>query len=207
MKHSLLFKLLVVSTVLLLGAVGCKPKLKSPTPIPAATTRGPGTTGPEGPGPGPTVPIAPTTTERTVPEPTTPTTRTEVVPEDVDPEFHMRRDTNFFKAYTVYFDFDKSNIKSSERSKIEAVAKHLKDEPTHKVKIEGNCDERGTEGYNLALGERRALAIRKYLIDLGIASDRIGTISYGESRPVAEGHNEAAWKLNRRGDFVLLLPL
>ncbi len=207
MKHSLLLKLLVVSTVLLLGAVGCKPKLKSPTPIPATQTPRLTTTEPMPPGPGPIIPPGPTPTVGNVSTPNTETTRTEVVPEDVDPEFNMRRDTNFFKAYTVYFDFDKSNIKSSERAKIESVAKHLKAEPTHKVKIEGNCDERGTEGYNLALGERRALAIRKYLIDLGIAADRIGTISYGESRPVAEGHNEAAWKLNRRGDFVLLLPL
>ncbi len=206
MKHSLLFKLLVVSTVLLLGAVGCKPKLKSPTPIPAAKAGTPPPTGPEGTVPGAPVPPGPITNERPVPPPTTPSPGTENQPLANIDETGMTRDTNIFKAYTVYFDFDKSNIKVSERTKIEAVANHLRTEPTHHVKIEGNCDERGTEGYNLALGERRALAVRQYLINLGIASDRIHTISYGESRPVAEGHNEAAWKLNRRGDFVLLLP-
>jgi peptidoglycan-associated lipoprotein len=118
----------------------------------------------------------------------------------------MHRDETIFKAYSVYFDYDRSAIKSSERSKLEAVADHLKGQPTHKLKIEGNCDERGTEGYNLALGERRALAAREYLVKLGITPDRIYTISFGESRPVELGHNEASWSKNRRDDFVLLTP-
>jgi len=123
-----------------------------------------------------------------------------------DPDTGMQRDEGFFKANTVYFDFDRSTVKSSERSKIEAVANHLKSQPTHKVKVEGHCDERGTEGYNISLGEKRALAVRTYLVNLGISADRVYTISFGEARPAVEGHTESAWSKNRRGEFVLLLP-
>jgi len=72
--------------------------------------------------------------------------------------------------------------------------------------VEGNCDERGTEKYNLALGERRALAVREYLINLGIDSRQVVTVTYGKAKPAVDGHNEAAWSNNRRGDFVLLVP-
>jgi len=72
--------------------------------------------------------------------------------------------------------------------------------------VEGHADERGTEGYNLALGERRALSVRDYLINLGISPDRVGTTSFGESDPAELGQNEAAWAANRRAEFVLLLP-
>ncbi len=104
----------------------------------------------------------------------------------------------------VYFAYDSSAIEASERSKIEAVADALRASPTKRLIIEGHCDERGSNEYNLALGERRALAIRAYLIGLGISADRIQTKSYGEEQPVAFGHNEEAWRLNRRGEFVLL---
>jgi peptidoglycan-associated lipoprotein len=73
-------------------------------------------------------------------------------------------------------------------------------------KFEGNCDERGTEKYNLALGERRALSVREYLANLGMDPQRIKTVSYGFSKPVETGHNEAAWKQNRRADLVLVTP-
>ena len=86
------------------------------------------------------------------------------------------------------------------------VADHLKSNPTRKVKVEGHADERGTEGYNLALGERRALSVRDYLINLGISPDRVGTTSFGEFDPAELGQNEAAWAANRRAEFVLLLP-
>ena len=78
--------------------------------------------------------------------------------------------------------------------------------PSAAVQVEGHCDERGTEEYNRALGERRALAAREALIGLGIASDRVDTISYGEDKPAVPGHNESAWSKNRRGAFVLLTP-
>jgi peptidoglycan-associated lipoprotein len=115
-------------------------------------------------------------------------------------------DREKFKAQTVYFDFDSAAVKSGEKGKIDIVAAHLKANPSHAVKIEGNCDERGTEEYNRSLGERRALAVREALIADGIAPDRVDTISFGEDKPAAPGHDEAAYKLNRRDEFVLLTP-
>ena len=72
--------------------------------------------------------------------------------------------------------------------------------------MEGNCDERGTEKYNLSLGERRALAVREYLANLGVDSRRVVTVTYGAAKPVDPGHNESAWKKNRRGELILLTP-
>jgi peptidoglycan-associated lipoprotein len=103
----------------------------------------------------------------------------------------------------VYFDYDSSLVAATERSKIEAVAQNLKQNNSFAVIIEGHCDERGSNEYNLALGERRAQAIRDYLASLGIGPDRIQTKSYGEEKPANPGHDEAAWAANRRGEFVL----
>jgi len=118
----------------------------------------------------------------------------------------MIPDRDTFKSNIIYFDFDRSSIKTSERSKLDAIAKILKSKPETKIQIEGHCDERGTEEYNRALGERRALAAREYLIRSGISADRIFTISYGEDKPADPGHNEEAWAKNRRDEFILLLP-
>lgn len=107
---------------------------------------------------------------------------------------------------TVYFDFDRATIKASEESKLSDVANYLKNNPANFLKIEGNCDERGTEKYNLSLGERRALAAREYLANLGIDATRIKTVTYGASKPVDPGHNEDAWKKNRRDDMVVITP-
>ena len=111
-----------------------------------------------------------------------------------------------FKADTVYFAYDSSVVKASEKSKVVAVADYLKANSADAVRIEGNCDERGTAEYNRALGERRALAVREDLVSLGVDAGRVDTISYGFDRPVETGHNEAAWSKNRRGEFVLLSP-
>lgn len=113
-------------------------------------------------------------------------------------------DREALKTETVYFDYDSSTVKGSEKSKIETVAGYLKSHSAAAVKVEGNCDERGTEEYNRALGERRALAIREYLINSGIASTTVDTVSFGEDKPAVQGHGEAAWKKNRRGEFVVL---
>ncbi len=102
---------------------------------------------------------------------------------------------------TIYFDFDKYNLRDDARRTLERNAEILKENPDVKIVIEGHCDERGTNEYNLALGENRANAARDYLIRLGIDGSRISTISYGEERPVALGHDEAAWSQNRRGVF------
>jgi peptidoglycan-associated lipoprotein len=126
-----------------------------------------------------------------------------------NPDFeHRPQDTNTFNLNTVYFDFDQFNIKSAEKSKIDQVADFFKNPQNAQddLIVQGHCDERGTEQYNLSLGERRALSIRESLIGLGVSADKIHVISYGLSRPAALGHDEAAWSKNRRGVFVLVLP-
>ena len=103
---------------------------------------------------------------------------------------------------TVYFDFDKYNLKPDAKATLTKNAGVLKDNPEVTILIEGHCDERGTQEYNLALGEKRANSARTYLVDLGISGSRIRVISYGYERPVDPGHNEAAWAKNRRAAFV-----
>lgn len=110
------------------------------------------------------------------------------------------------KEYSVHFTFDSSAVRAADKSKIASVADYLKANPAVAVRVEGNCDERGTEEYNRSLGERRALAGREELIRLGIESGRVDTLSYGEDKPANTAHNESAWKENRRDDFVVLTP-
>ena len=111
---------------------------------------------------------------------------------------------DLFSKNTVYFDLDKSTTKASEQPKLESVANYFKSKQDEALLVEGHCDERGTEGYNISLGDRRAMAVREYLINLGMPAGQITTVSYGESRPAETGHNEAAWSKNRRGVSVLL---
>lgn len=118
----------------------------------------------------------------------------------------MIKDSAALAAHTIHFGFDSAVVKKSEQANIDAVAAALKSNLSNKLLIEGNCDERGTEEYNLALGERRALAAREALVKAGISADRIRTISYGKNKPVDPSNNEAAWAKNRRDDFILLLP-
>ena len=116
----------------------------------------------------------------------------------------MERRAAKFEAEAMYFDFDKSFIRLEYRPVLQEKAAFLKDYPDMRARIEGNCDERGTNEYNLALGDRRGNSAKNFLISLGIAADRIETISYGEERPRGLGHNEASWSQNRRDDFVLV---
>lgn len=104
----------------------------------------------------------------------------------------------------IYFDFDRSELRSEAREELQRKAEILRDYPEVRVRIEGHADERGTVEYNLALGERRADAARQFLMDLGIDPDRLTTVSYGEERPAVEASNEAAWQQNRRDEFVPL---
>ncbi len=106
-----------------------------------------------------------------------------------------------FESGHIYFDFDRSELKPEARAILEKKAAWLKAHPDYSVRIEGHCDERGTNEYNLALGERRANAAMKYLNALGIPSGKISTVSYGEERPADPGHNEGAWSQNRRDEF------
>jgi len=103
----------------------------------------------------------------------------------------------------VFFDYDKFALRADAKGTLDKQAAWLKKYPTYKMTIEGHADERGTREYNLALGERRANAVKDYLIGAGVAKDRVKTISYGKERPVALGSNEAAWSQNRRGVTVL----
>ncbi len=103
---------------------------------------------------------------------------------------------------TIYFDFDQSVLRGDAREVLRRNAEFMGSNGEVRVEIQGNCDERGSDEYNLALGMRRAEAAKRYLMDLGISSSRMGTISYGEENPVVRGHGESAWARNRRGDFV-----
>ena len=101
----------------------------------------------------------------------------------------------------IYFDFDRYDLRDDAIDSLEQNAAWLREHATVRVIIEGHCDERDTEEYNLALGERRANAARDYFIRVGIAPSRLMTVSYGESRPLDPGHNEYAWARNRRAHF------
>ncbi|HLJ63737.1 MAG TPA: peptidoglycan-associated lipoprotein Pal [Stellaceae bacterium] len=103
----------------------------------------------------------------------------------------------------VFFDYDRSDIKSEGRTTLQRQAAWLKQNSQYTLTIEGHCDERGTREYNLALGQRRAAAVRKALIALGVSSKRISVISYGKERPAVNESNEQAWAQNRRGVTVL----
>lgn len=104
----------------------------------------------------------------------------------------------------IHFDFDKFDIRPGNTVILKENAEILKKYPKVKIQIEGHCDERGTNEYNLALGERRANSTKNYLVSLGISPDRISTISYGEEKPLDPGHNEEAWGKNRRAHTVIL---
>ena len=103
----------------------------------------------------------------------------------------------------ISFDFDKSDIRADARDILQKNADWINANPDAKVQIEGHCDERGTEEYNLALGERRANAVKNYLASLGVGAERLYTISYGEELPVDPGHAEEAWSKNRRAHFLV----
>lgn len=103
---------------------------------------------------------------------------------------------------TFYFEFDESEILPADRPILEAHAKYLSENPSASVTLEGHADERGTREYNMGLGERRATSVRQFMTLLGAAGQQVRTISYGEERPAAMGHNEEAWALNRRVELI-----
>ena len=201
MKRSIYLNLLTVALLLCAGTAGCKPKPKNPTPIPTGKLA-----------PKPEDSTFGQEQVRPLPPPTDVTGAATRDPNATIPPSERWNRENFtpdreaFAANTVYFDLDRATVKPSEQSKIEAVAGHLRSNAGDAVEIEGHCDERGTEAYNLSLGDKRALAIREYLANLGIDPQRVHTISYGETHPVDLAHKESAWKKNRRGVFILLKP-
>jgi len=105
---------------------------------------------------------------------------------------------------TIYFDYDRAVVRDDARATLEGNASWMKKFRTVKVLVEGHCDERGTEEYNLALGEKRAKAAQDYILSLGIGSDRIKIISYGKIQPINPGHDEGAWQMNRRAQFLII---
>jgi len=164
----------------LLLAAGCKKKAPTTTPQEAP-------------------PPPPAQVEKPVPPPEAPEAPTT---EDV-----LSQDLNSLNAKgylkDVFYDFDKADLREDARTGLAADAQWLKTYPSVQVVIEGHCDERGTEEYNLALGQRRASAAKEYLASLGIDGSRIRTVSYGKDRPFCTEHNEDCWQQNRRGHFVI----
>ncbi|MBN4076232.1 OmpA family protein [Gemmatimonas aurantiaca] len=122
-------------------------------------------------------------------------------PPPPEPEVRQISESEF---QTVYFDFDKSAVKSEFAGALESNAALLKESMDMIVKVEGHCDERGTVEYNIALSEQRAQAVKSYLINLGIAESRIQTNGLGKELPAMMGHNEAAWSKNRRVEFRIV---
>ena len=103
---------------------------------------------------------------------------------------------------TIYFAFDSAEILPEDRATVETHAGYLAGNPNASVTLEGHTDERGTREYNIALGERRALSVQQLMLLIGASAQQVRTISYGEERPAAEGHDEAAWALNRRVEII-----
>lgn len=207
MKRSLVLTLACSIAVVL--ATGCRSNPKK-SPVTSfgngtSTTQTGGNTG---------QPTQPPGNENTIPVgPKNDTTTTTTAP-SMDPNEQGDRkgldgmvpDREAFKAQTVYFDFDSATIKPNQKKNIDTVAKALKDQKLNKIQIEGHCDERGTEEYNRALGEKRALAIREYMMSQGVEGTRVFTLSFGEDKPAAQGHSESVWSKNRRGEFILYRP-
>lgn len=230
MKRSVFVNLFAAGIVLAIGGVGCKHPAKPVTPLPEKRVQAPapgGGTNRLGPidgrrtGPGGTpldqgTPVAPDTGTQPVvtevrPQPTPvpapqPDSKSGFTQPDRELYEGYAQDPTRFAANTVYFEFDSSVVRSTQQPHCNIVGDELKAKPETALLVDGHCDERGTEEYNRALGERRALAIREYLIAYGVAPERIRTRSWGEDRPADPAHDEDAWAKNRRGEFILLLP-
>ena len=181
-----------VAVLVLLGlaAAGCGKKQPAlqPAPPPVAATP-PGVTPPR--------PPAPQRVEESLPVPQEPLSEDSIANRSLD---DLNRDSPF---RPVYFPLDSSDLDDQGRMVASANAAILKRYPTWVLTLEGHCDERGTSEYNLALGERRAVAVKTYLVSLGIPQDRLRTVSYGKEFPFDPGHDEAAWSKNRRAHFVI----
>lgn len=198
MKRAALLKFFIVGVALSMTAVGCHRGPKGLTPIPGIDNGGPknpGITGIDN-GLGNSDQGVGSNNLKTNPE------GIEEAPRMENADFNK----DFFQAQTVHFDFDSSVVKPDDINNVQYVADYLKAHPGHAVLIEGHCDERGTEEYNRALGERRALSVREAMVRMGGDAGRVYTKSYGKDDPVDPAHNAAAWAKNRRGVFVLMTP-
>ena len=179
--------LLFICLVLLMGAAACR---KGQPPVARPTPPAP---------PGPTTATRPADPPAPMREPMPP----QPLPSD-DVSGRSLDDLNRDSPLRpVFFDLDSSEINDASRATLQANAGVLKKYPTWVITIEGHCDERGTAEYNLALGERRAIAARTYLISLGLDANRLRTVSYGSEFPFDPAHQETAWSRNRRAHFVI----
>ena len=190
-------KAFLVSLVLIAAAIApaCKPRTPPPKVVPTET----GATVP---------PVAATTTETRVVNPPdfvqtpTPKVTVEPLPADIEELNRVAEQRGYLQD--AFFSFDESTLPADAQGALTASANWLKKYPQYNLLIEGHCDERGTEQYNLALGDRRANAAKEYLVALGVDTSRIRTVSYGEERPFDPGHDEAAWAKNRRAHLVIV---
>ncbi len=198
MKSKTLFNLIALGAALIFSGTGCRHTPSNTKTIYGTTN--PRTPGPNGPENAP--PIG-----DNVPTGVNPTT-TPVGGGMLNPDGHngWNANTDILAAQTIHFAYDKSAIRSQEQSKVDAVVEYLKSHANAAVRVEGNCDERGTEEYNRSLGERRALAARERIVQAGIDPSRVDIITYGKDKPVALEHIESAFAKNRRDDFVVLTP-
>jgi peptidoglycan-associated lipoprotein len=137
-----------------------------------------------------------------VPKETEKPVRSEVLPTDIEEANRLAQERGYIKD--AYFGYDESALSADAQSALTASANWLKTNPSYNLLIEGHCDERGTEQYNLALGDRRANTAKQFLMTLGVDAGRIRTVSYGEERPFDPGHDESAWARNRRAHLVLV---
>jgi len=113
----------------------------------------------------------------------------------------LRDPSNILSKRSVFFDYDSNVVKDQYKGLVQAHSRYMGDKRDSRIRIEGNCDERGSREYNLALGQRRAESVKKMMTVLGVGDARIETISYGEEKPMAPGHDEQAWSQNRRADI------
>ncbi|HEY5912096.1 MAG TPA: OmpA family protein [Verrucomicrobiae bacterium] len=193
MKLSKFASLLAIALVLSVATSACRKKVGMVTPLPGSMTKNPSDIGP-GKGLGETG-LSDTNLSNTP-----------FGLESPDKYANYTKDAEIFKQDTIYFAFDSSVVRPAEKSKAAKVADYLKGNASNALEVDGHCDERGTEEYNRALGERRALAVREELVRLGVDASRVVTKTFGKDMPADTGHNEAAWAKNRRGEFILLTP-
>ena len=182
--------LLALSLLIVVIVVGCgkkKPAIVQPAPPPATATQ------PTQQSPAP----PPQRVEEQLPVPQQPLSEDSIANRSLD---DLNRDSPLKPAF---FPLDSAELDDTGRATVQANAEILKKYQTWQVTIEGHCDERGTAEYNLALGERRAVAVKTYLVSLGISADRLRTVSYGKEFPFEPAHNEEAWAKNRRAHFVI----
>jgi len=187
----------VLTLALLLGAIACGKKTPAATPGPAGPSQFPGAVSPGGgggtppapPGRPPEPPIVPVDNPITAGDPLE---TAEIA--DINKNSPLK---------PVYFAYDSDTLDDAARKALADNAQVLKKYPTWVITVEGHCDERGTPEYNLALGDRRALAAKNYLQSLGIGADRLRTVSYGKEFPFDPGHDDKSWSVNRRAHFML----